>query len=234
MSALESLRSVEIDGEGLLLRFPRPVRVLSSAVVGGGLTRMASFLNMRVEANFDTGAVREFPPPEASIGRECERRAASLPVTGMMTAASMRSYRHAARRCGSFGIEAHVTAGLSNARRCGDPADVVDLAQGPGSPGTINIMIGTDARLSDAALAEALLLTAETKCAVLLEFGRPSPVSGRPATGTGTDAAGVLCGEGPEIAFCGKHTLFGQLLAETVEEALWSSLEWYRKKDRPT
>lgn len=226
---LDEIRSLEIDSRGLVLRFSRPTRLLSSCVVGGGFERVKSFLNLKVAPNPPLlSRDREFPSPEETVAGVAQERKLTAPVAAMMTAASMDSFRRAERQFSGIQIEALVTSGLSNARRAGDPADAALPHHSGGPPGTINILVGTTARLSPAAMAEALILIGEIKAAVILGLEYPSPVSGRPATGTGTDSAGIYCGEGARIDFCGKHTLFGEHLAGALAEALEASTAWYR------
>jgi adenosylcobinamide amidohydrolase len=57
------------------------------------------------------------------------------------------------------------------------------------------------------------------------KLGVKSPVSRTIATGTGTDAIAVANGFGPEtIRYCGKHVLFGEMLASAVIETITDSL----------
>jgi adenosylcobinamide amidohydrolase len=58
-------------------------------------------------------------------------------------------------------------------------------------------------------------------------LGITSPVSGRLATGTGTDAIAVFSGHGVGRArFAGKHTLLGERLAVLVMQSLHSSISY--------
>jgi adenosylcobinamide amidohydrolase len=57
--------------------------------------------------------------------------------------------------------------------------------------------------------------------------GIRNPVSGRIASGTGTDAVAVVSGHGPEIIrYCGKHVLFGEISGRMVTETVASSIAW--------
>ena len=73
-----------------------------------------------------------------------------------------------------------------------------------------------------------LYITAEQIIRVILtlqELDIRSPISGELATGTGTDAIAVICGEqGERIDYCGKHTRLGEVLARLVIEALSDSV----------
>lgn len=204
----------------LHLGFNRPRRVLSSAPLNGGLVQADHLLNLRVAKS---GEVNE--TPDETLQRYSRENGWSGLVVGMMTAASMNSCRYAAVTEQAVSIEVLATCGLANARRIGDPADVPQMAVRPLEMGTINLVAMTSARMSDAAMAEALMMVTEAKAAVLQEFGVRSPVSGNLATGTGTDVVAIVSGEGPEeVAWCGKHLLFGEHLGRMVMQALGSSV----------
>ncbi len=147
-------------------------------------------------------------------------------TVGMMTSAKMSSFRYIKRKEGAVEIAVLVTAGISNARRAGDPAEYRLFDNTEIIGGTINIIILTNATLTPAAQVEAVMVVTEAKAAVLQDLGITSPVTGKTATGTGTDAIAIVNGFGsPEIAFCGKHTLFGEMLASATMEAISSSLQ---------
>ena len=130
-------------------------------------------------------------------------------------------------------ITALVTSGLSNARRSGDRAEHRTFDEPGIKPGTINIIILTNVMLSPPAQVEAVMIATEAKAAVFQDIGAISPVTGKTATGTGTDAVAVVSGfSPPEIVFCGKHTLFGEMLASAAMEALASSLGKSQKESR--
>ena len=69
------------------------------------------------------------------------------------------------------------------------------------------------------------MLAAEAKTVAMRKLGVKSPVSGKIVTGTGTDAIAVVNGVGLEtIRYCGKHVLFGEMLASVVIDAITESL----------
>lgn len=219
------------------LRFAAPMRVISSAVLGGGLIRAAQMVNVRVGERFmqpkESG---HCDPAEALLGY-CRDRGwigtdpAAEPVVGMMTAASMRSLRIEFVRWEAAGLAVFVTSGLSNALRAGDPAECLESGlDGAGyTPGTINIMLLSNVALAPAAQVECVQMITEAKAAVLRELDVPSVVSGEPATGTGTDAVAVACpdrsGTGM-LRYAGKHVPFGEGVARAVMRALRASLQW--------
>ncbi|MCP4136042.1 MAG: adenosylcobinamide amidohydrolase [bacterium] len=206
------------------LRFHSPVEVLSSAILNGGYSSARSIFNMGVEENYK-GSKSGFPEPEESLREYAKEQGWTGTAVGMMTSASMNSFRHNTCSHDDVIIECFLTAGVSNARRAGDPADWKFFGNVPEQQGTINIVAGTNARLTGAALVEALMIITEAKAAVLQELNIRSPLSGEIATGTGTDSTAFFNGTGREIDYCGKHVLFGEMLARVVSRSLRSSLE---------
>lgn len=215
------------------LEFDKPVSSISSAILGGGMKTISSFINLRVDENF-RGKKNDFPPPWRTIDDAMTAAALKEPRAGMMTAASMNSFKYSTRKLGEIDIYCFLTSGLSNALAAGDPGDFLPQTMYTDAvssqAGTINIVTGLSCRLTGAALAEALLVVTEAKASVLYELGVKSTASKRGATGTGTDSALIFCAEsgasgGEAEAFCGKHTVLGEMIAAAVREALFESLK---------
>ncbi|RQG87129.1 adenosylcobinamide amidohydrolase [Natrarchaeobius halalkaliphilus] len=130
-------------------------------------------------------------------------------------------------RCGS--VTAYATAGISNpAALPMEPTseagleDVVSQpgetrTEGPESPGTVNLIVGTTRALAPGALTNALAVAAEAKATTLLaETGFP---------GTTTDA--IVVGHDPRgrrAAFSGSATPVGAATRACIREALRASL----------
>lgn len=204
--------------------FPSPRWVLSSAVLNGGRVAADHILNLRVEKNHD-GRGGPFEPSEATLAKYCRRMGWEGCAVGMMTAAAMDSFRRVRREEGGVSVTALVTAGVSNAGRAGEPAECREFPTPAPPAGTINIILLTNARMAPAAMVEAVQMVTEAKTAALQDLDVRNPRTGAPATGTGTDAVAVAAGEGPlEVVFCGKHMLFGEMIASTVMTALTASL----------
>lgn len=191
-------------------------RSVSSSVLNGGISDTEAVLNLRV----DKDTPPPWLPPEQTLMEKAVSLGLSFPVTGMMTAASMRSLSQVAKSRGELMVHAWVTAGLSNTRRVGDSADEALQA------GTINIGVFINQPLSDTALVEALMILTEAKVTAIRDLDIASPVSGLPASGTGTDSHAVLCPKGKAAHhYCGKHTVVGELIGSAVLEACLQSLD---------
>lgn len=204
------------------IKFDMPHWVLSSAVLNGGLIEADNIVNMKVPKSVVCPA-----SPQQTILEYCEKANLHGVTVGMMTAASMDSFRLVKESVQGIDISVLVTSGLSNPRRVGDRAEHRLMAADSEDVGTINIIVLTSAKLTEAAMVEALLIITEAKSAALQDAEVLSPVSNSIATGTGTDSAAIVSGKGPEIvAYCGKHVLFGEMLGRMVTEAVASSIAW--------
>ena len=198
--------------------------VLSSAVFNGGACTASNILIMQVAENFN-GTKQIVENPENTLAEYCRQLRIGGTTVGMMTSASMDSFRRVTRLSQGVQISVMVTAGISNARCAGDRADWRTFQTDADPTGTINIIILTNAMMSHAAMVESVMLAAEAKTVAMRKLGVKSTVSGAMATGTGTDAIAVVNGFGPEaIHYCGKHVLFGEMLASAVIEAITGSL----------
>jgi adenosylcobinamide amidohydrolase len=208
------------------VRFLRPHRALSSAVLNGGFCNASDFLNLRVAKHHPDPA----EDPALSLQRLSDELQCAGQAVGMMTAASLASLRVVSENIEGETLAVLVTTGLENARCAGDYAEYRVLDVVPTQCGTINLAIITSIQVDDAALVEMVAIATEAKVAVLHELRIKSPVSGQLATGTGTDAIAVFSGHGSARArFAGKHTLLGERLAVSVVQAIRSSLDYQQE-----
>jgi hypothetical protein len=85
-------------------------------------------------------------------------------------------------------------------------------------PGTINIILLTNMRLTQRAMAKALISATEAKSAAIQDMDIRSSYtpSINQATGTGTDNIIVVEGEGTVIDNSGGHAKMGELIANAV------------------
>ena len=120
----------------------------------------------------------------------------------------------AVERAADQGLTAYalVTAGVaSNAMRASRDRGLYR------EPGTINVIVLTNRRLTPRAMARAVITLTEAKTAALQDLDVRSSYRPRwQATGTGTDNLIVVQGAGPRADLTGGHTLLGQLLAQAV------------------
>jgi len=209
----------------ILARFGKPCRVLSSAVLNGGLTEACQLLNMKVSQNHH-GRKENFETPELTLQHHADDLKLTGPTIGMMTSASMRSYRSAVLCWDDIFVQTIVTSGVANAKRVGEPAEWRRLDAPRPAVGTINLVCMTNLALTIPAMVEAVMMVTEAKAAVLQDLAVPSAATGAIATGTGTDAVAVVSDpDGRPACYCGKHVLLGEKLARTVSASLKASIK---------
>jgi len=217
----------------LVVPLGAPHDVLSWAIVGGG-RRVATDVVWREVVRGELGP--EVDPP--ALLRRALADAGLPDAVGLMTARDVRTFEvvEAADSGGALRAHCVATVGLANALAAGDP---------PGTPpgvhaGTINICVSLSVPLTDEALLEALALAAEARTAAVLEARLPSPLSGRPASGTGTDciviAAPVAAPGGAypaaRLAYAGKHTRVGSVLGAAVRDAVARGIARWLEEER--
>ena len=89
-------------------------------------------------------------------------------------------------------------------------------------PGTINIILLPNMRLTPRAMTRAIISATEAKTAALMDMDVRSSATPRihQATGTGTDNIIVVEGTGKQIDNTGGHSKMGELIAKAVYEAV--------------
>lgn len=197
----------------MTVRFPAPYRCTSWAVINGGVTVADTVAWRFLELN-----EIEHCTDVRMWFREL------LDSEGLGAAVGLLTSRRLHRYVDSRGEGCHViaTVGLSNALAAGDPA------LSGAAAGTINILCVLDAPLTAEASLEALALTAEARTAAMRDARVPSRVSGRDATGTGTDCIVIAHPEGEgAVEYCGKHTEWGHRIGFHVRDAVSRGIaEW--------
>ena len=229
------LLTVQVTEHFCRLDFAHPKTTFSNAPwLGGFQQQVHGLLNLKVskeaELDLETG---EPEPLDKTFQRVYRQQDIAERTVGMMTAASMKSFRFRYELIEGFAFWIGVTAGLDNARRIGDTADDSELHFSKPQPaGTINLMLITNAPLSQAAALEALALLTEAKTAACYDrqiVSRQTKENKKQmATGTGTDATLVAIPEPngqPEILYCGKHTLLGERIGQCAYDILTDTLQ---------
>jgi len=223
--AMQTLFTVR--GKALIVDLEGLRSVLSSAPRAGGITRARYILNHQVAAKpIDSVSARCADP-----ARTLSKLASSLGIrerfVGLMTAVSLRDLVTVRAANDEIWVEGFVTVGTSNAVRAGEPVTPRQRIDGRAHPGTINLILVTNARLSASAMVGMVQVATEAKTAVLLR-AKVKSWTGRPgATGTGTDAVVVVSGEGPPLRYSGTHTILGELVGRVIEMAVTKGLARY-------
>ena len=196
------------DDEALILRSDAPLHMLSSAVVGGGFLRADVIINRHVSKHYD------HPDPAADLAAFARGRGVVGPFVGLMTAVYLHNTQVVPLSEAGIRLTLVLTAGFSNSTAAGlSPSATL-------RPGTINSILLIDARLSPAAMVNAVITATEAKTHALRSWGLQTP-DGLPATGTSTDAVVIACtGRGPELPFAGPATPVGHLIGRAVRQGL--------------
>jgi adenosylcobinamide amidohydrolase len=216
-----SALAIEQAPQLLVARFAEPHRVVSWAIVGGGLRRARSVAWVEVS---DT-ELR--PPVDAHAHARMRLDAAGVPdAVALLTSRDLRAYVDVTETFRDVSCRCIATVGLGNALRAGDPP-------GPdGHIGTINVLCHASVPLTDEAMLEALALASEARALAIREADVPSQISALPASGTGTDCIVIASPEtGDMQRYAGKHTVLGHLIGRTVHDAVRDgAVQWLRER----
>lgn len=216
----------EVVDRTLVVRFPKPRKVISSAVHGGGIGWAHAIINHQVPAHPGTpGCVIDDSHLWEDPSRTLKNIAQGIGVTGravgFMTAVDLRQLVVTREQAKGVWVEGFFTVGVTNAVRAGELTyDFSDV----NVPGTINIILVTNAQLQISALVGAIGVATESKTAVLLEKGIPSCSGPFVATGTGTDSLVIAIGDGPRLRYSGTHTKIGELIGRVVARGVAKGL----------
>jgi adenosylcobinamide hydrolase len=202
-----------------VLRLARPATQWLSTGWDGGLLDADAAFNVTVPEGWDRQDLDAYV--EERLQAAGFERSGDAPV--LLTGVAQRHARGAT--CGP--VAAVATVGLSN------PA-ALPMAPDGGTlprerepvPGTVNVFVGTERSLDDAALANLATVATEAKTATLVDaVGFP---------GTTTDAVVAACDPaGARAAFSGSATRVGAAARACVREAVTASLHARYDEDDP-
>lgn len=197
------------DNETLHVHSQRILTSLSSAVVGGGWSRVRDLLIRHVDKDYDQ------PNPETDLLRFARQQSIEAPFVGMLTAARLTQSSILNLHHDGINLLAVLTAGLSNVTAAGI-SPPLNLHQ----PGTINMLLVLDGNLAPAAMVNAIITATEAKTDVLQQRDIRCPEN-LLATGTSTDAIAVsITGTGTLLPYAGPLTPVGWLIAQAVRQGL--------------
>ncbi len=135
----------------------------------------------------------------------------------LFTGADMDNLSICCRRFKKMAVYALVTAGVQS--------NAVRMSEDEGKfyePGTINIILLANMKLTPRAMTRAIISATEAKTAALADMDIRSSYTPlvHQATGTGTDNIIVVGGEGKKIDNAGGHSKMGELIARSVYAAV--------------
>lgn len=214
-----TLESIKNYGEYIAIESTTPLRTFSSAVHNAGFGEYKYFINRTVDKSyFPTDAHQEMQQFLKQQGYPLEQTVA------MMTAVDMQLAFKNYYEDGETSIAILVTAGLGNA---------VDVTRSHAyvynkSPGTINIFLFINGKVTDEAFIQALCCAIEVKTKVLMEHEIMDSQSGTFATGTSTDSICIASTqEGEFHEYGGSITKLGALIGKGLYETLNRAVEDY-------
>jgi adenosylcobinamide amidohydrolase len=217
-------------GGALIVRFDGRRDVLSTSAMNGGFQRDLRWAfnhDCKVDGRKDAALkAPTYAQHLAVIATELGLDPAY--ACGLSTAADMENVSVESETYEELTVTAAVTRGIDeNGGRAGDPA-VWHERDGESVPvgGTINILLHIDARLTEGAMARALVTCTEAKTAALQELLAPSLYSSGIATGSGTDGTVVVSDPGAQLqlTYAGKHSKLGELIGRAVLKAVKRAL----------
>ncbi|MGP7819101.1 heme ABC transporter ATP-binding protein [Niallia sp. 01092] len=207
---------LQLSSQHVALASPKSLKTISSGVTGAGIGWYSHFVNRHVNKNYQCDDYQQEMKnyllkhdfiPEKTVS--------------MMTAVYVEDVAYRTYKEDNFSVFIVITAGVGNA---------VDAARSKEhfsyfNPGTINIWIFINGKLSDQAYIQSIMTATEAKASVLRDLQVVDPITETIATGTSTDSMLVAATqEGTEIEFAGTITLLGKLIATGVAECLAEAL----------
>ncbi|MEV4564719.1 adenosylcobinamide amidohydrolase [Nonomuraea sp. NPDC049419] len=193
----------------LLWEFGPGWRMISSALLGGGIGEREWVLNAQVVAGY-----ARMDPADHLISLGPSHGAG----VGMMTAASVDRYVRAT----DGGVRAWATVGLRVPTWAAAPEGHQDPELAPIRVGTINIVVALPVAMTDAALVNTVMTVTEAKTQAMLEAGFAG-------TGTASDAVCVAArADGPQELFGGPRSDWGARAARAVHTAVLRGAEAWR------
>ncbi|SMB91195.1 Adenosylcobinamide amidohydrolase [Thermanaeromonas toyohensis ToBE] len=221
----------KIEKDTLIVHFPGPRRVVSTARFNGGYRE-----DLKAIFNHHIPADRHDPStlPGGSLQGYFDYLVDTLGLSrehtaGLFTAAHMENAAVKTISFRELEVSAIVTAGVDvNGGRAGDPARYYEIdGQWIFTPGTINIILLIEGNLPPPTLVRTLITATEAKAAALQELMAPSRYSRGIATGSGTDQ--IIAVANPQSPYmfsdAGKHSKLGELIGVAVKEAVKEALE---------
>ncbi len=210
---------IRLEQDALILSFPRPVRVLSWAVLNHGFCYADHIINHHVDKDDSAFAA----DPAEWLNRAVCRLGLHGKIVGMATGVKMESFEQASFSDREMEATCFATVGPSNALTVGDDVDQMLNGQAVTSH-TINMILSVRPGLSDSAMVEAIQIATEGRVRALHEARIVSTRSSLPATGTGTDCIAVVSLDKGEAPYCGKHTKMGELIGLAAYTAVKKGL----------
>lgn len=221
-------------GPMLLWRFPQPVKVIASAILGGGIREAHWVINAHVRPDYGRmDPQRHLTEIAAQAGLNAGQGVGLLTAADLGRVATAFDGPEPDPRTGqgTKAVRCDATVGVSYPTWASAPEDE-PIPDKPWRPGTINLVCQLPVPLTDAALVGAVITATEAKTQALLAGG----VDG---TGTASDAIVICCplpehdgDQGDTIPFAGPRSEWGSRLARAVYASVTDGLTKYPARAR--
>jgi len=212
--------TAEVKGQTLVVWSKTPLRILSSALLKGGLVEANGIINVQVPegSGKDIDDMHWMGPEKFLFDGANQLGLPKDQVVGLMTAAKMSNLVTSVEKYGDVSLAVFVTAGATVAVAAGEAAaSKCELRK----VGTINIIVVVDGNLTDGSMVEIIKTATEAKTVAIRELDIRSRFSGDLATGTLTDSVAVACTKkGTPIQYAGTFTLIGELIGRCVRKGV--------------
>lgn len=205
-------------GDYLLIRSESSLETISSALWRGGNSLARCFINGRVPLEFRSDHPKEmlhrqinewgYPPNE---------------TVGMLTAARLTHASVYEESGDQFRLLCCATAGTGNGARAGVYRPTFAAYQ----PGTINLFLFIDGKLTSAAMVNAIMTSTEAKCAALQDL-HITDKEMRIVTGTTSDAVCLAVSQSDHYTgtheYAGTATTIGNAIGRLVYQAVYEAV----------
>ncbi|WP_226665285.1 adenosylcobinamide amidohydrolase [Metabacillus litoralis] len=205
------------------LLFSQPLRTISNAVLGEGLSWSRNFCNFHVRYDYHcSDPIRDI---QDWLAKEA---ISSYNTVGMMTAVILEDKSIIRENINGIEILAVITAGVGNA---------VDITHAHNQPrnkwGTVNIMIFLDAHLTDGALVNSIQSATEAKTKAFADLHIKDINTQTIATGTSTDCTLIAATQnGQATPYAGSGTTLGKAIGKVVYNGLIEAISNYENRKK--
>jgi iron complex transport system ATP-binding protein len=216
--------TAEVKNQTLVIWSKNPLKILSSALLNGGLVEANGIINVQVPegSGKDMNDMHWSGPENFLINAANQLQLSKDKVVGLMTAAKMKNVVSFTESYDDVNLAIFVTAGATVAVTAGEPAASKSQYH---KVGTINIVVVVDGNLTDGSMVEVVKTATEAKTVAIRELDIRSRFSGDLATGTLTDSVAVACTKkGAPIQYAGTFTIIGELIGKCVREGVKTAI----------
>jgi adenosylcobinamide hydrolase len=215
----------EVKNQALVIWSKTPLRILSSALLNGGLVEANGIINVQVPegSGSDKSDMHWSGPEDFLVKAAQELQLPKEKVVGLMTAAKMKNLVSFTEKYDGVTLTVFITAGATVAVTAGEPA--ASKSSQHQKIGTINIVVIVDGNLTEGCMVEVIKTATEAKTVALRELDIRSRFSGDLATGTLTDSVAVGCTKrGEPIQYAGTFTILGELIGMCVRKGVKTAI----------